>query len=284
MQSFEENPFQYIEIAGNRIRYLCQGEGEPVVLVHGSCHSLYTWRNNLAELAKHFKVYALDLPGFGFSDKPPIDYTPMMFADTLSLFIDRLRLGAVHLIGSSIGGSICGLVTLDYPERVRTLTMIDPRVYPPAPKSPINRMIALPILGRVLLKTFNNRTATALTLREYYYDKTQVDNSLIDHYYEPLTTRGSNWSVHSLMRNCDYSEILGARTHLINRPTLIIWGEHDHLFPLSDGQQLHAEIPNSRLTVIPKAGHLPHEEQAEVVNDLLVKFLKGHLEQDERVA
>jgi len=274
--------FRYIEIAGNRIRYICQGKGEPVLMIHGACSSLHTWQKNFSALAQYYQVFALDLPGFGFSDKPRVNYTPLFFADTVNLFIDRLRLKKVHLIGSSIGASISALVTLDYPEKVESLILIDPRVYPKKPKNTISRIIATPFIGSILLKTLRNQASVRLSLNDYYFDKTLITPALIEEYLAPLKSKGGTQSVYSTFRNLDYRHIFAARAGQIQQPTLVIWGEHDQLFPVSHGEKLVADIPQAKLIVIPQAGHLPHEERPELVNNHMLSFM-AHKSSSNRV-
>ena len=100
-------PRKFLELDGHPTHYVEEGEGEPVILIHGYAADSYSWSKNIGALAKHFKVYALDLWGFGYSTRKPLDYGYFLYAEQLRLFMDALKIEKASLIGQSVGGGIC---------------------------------------------------------------------------------------------------------------------------------------------------------------------------------
>ncbi len=95
---------KFIELDGNTTHYIEKGEGDPVILIHGFFYDSYMWNNNIDVLAEKFKVYAIDLWGFGYSTREPMDYGYPLYARQLDLFMDALNLPHASLIGQSMGG------------------------------------------------------------------------------------------------------------------------------------------------------------------------------------
>ena len=116
---------RYVTVAGVRTHYIVAGDGEPLLLFHGLGASVATWRDNIGPLSKVFRVYGIDLPGHGNSDKPDMNYS----ADTLAQFalrlIDTLGLDRPSIIGNSVGGALGLMLALGHPERVSGLVLVD---------------------------------------------------------------------------------------------------------------------------------------------------------------
>ena len=120
------------EIDGMQIRLEHEGSGPAIILIHGYTSNLYTWRFNTRELAaKGLSVWALDLPGFGYSDKPKdFGYTLADYADFMAKFMDAEAIPKATLVGNSMGGSIAMMTCLMHPDRVERLVLIDSAGYP----------------------------------------------------------------------------------------------------------------------------------------------------------
>jgi pimeloyl-ACP methyl ester carboxylesterase len=121
MQSAGE---KYIAVKGINIRYVVKGAGSPLLLIHGFGEFLEVWWYNIDSLSKHYLVYAMDLPGHGLSDKPPIDYKLFFIAEFVADFMRTLRIERASLVGHSMGGLLGLSVAINFPEKVDKLHMV----------------------------------------------------------------------------------------------------------------------------------------------------------------
>ncbi|MEE8372329.1 MAG: alpha/beta fold hydrolase, partial [Dehalococcoidia bacterium] len=141
---------KFIDLGGNSTHYVEKGEGEPVILVHGFFYDSYMWNKNIDALAKRFKVYALDLWGFGYSSRDPMDYSYPLYADQLLGFMDALNIQKASLVGQSMGGGTCILFAVRHRDRVNKMILVDPAGMP-NPLPLLGKMANLPKVGEFLL-------------------------------------------------------------------------------------------------------------------------------------
>ena len=116
---------RYVTVAGVKTHYIVAGDGDPLLLFHGLGASVVTWRDNIGPLSKAFRVYAIDFPGHGDSDKPDIDYSADTFTRFALHLIDTLELDHPAIIGNSVGGALGLMIALGHPERVSGLVLVD---------------------------------------------------------------------------------------------------------------------------------------------------------------
>jgi len=141
---------KFIVINSHKINYIDKGHGIPLVFIHGYGASIFSWRKNLPVLAKHYRVCALDLLGFGSSDKPLYeDYSINSFVKLIIQFMDSLKIKKAILVGHSLGGGIAILTTLKYPARVKGLILIDAEAYAISPPLML-RVAQLPIFTSLI--------------------------------------------------------------------------------------------------------------------------------------
>lgn len=265
------------------VYYEVQGDGEPVLLIHGIPTSSFIWRKQVEALSTRFRVYAPDLPGWGRSDKPgDFDYTISAYAEFVNAFLDQLSVRQVILGVHDLGGAI-GLEFLGrYPDKVSRLIILDTFAYLPlAKKLPwsflYGLLYRLPVVGgalnRAIWSVAANWTDSFVTLA--FYDKNLVSRELVAKYRElNRDTRLTDLRV--LLAN-GIDGITGAverNSFTVRVPTLIIWAENDVLFPPSAAHRLHQNIPASLVRTIPKCGHFLQEEKPDVVNRHILEFLR----------
>ena len=277
--SFERLPLKSVMVDGQRISYLDQGQGPPVLLIHGFGGSMWQWEHQQSALATRFRVITPDLPGSGLSDKPDIAYTPDEMLHFLTEFLDALRIPQASLVGNSMGAGLAIGMALDQPDRVSKLVLISglpPRVMDHLANPSIKR--ALTAGTPSWLVSFGNFLFGGLMvdriLKEIVYDHTLLTPAVLERsnrnrqrpgLIKPLMTVGDNLPA--------WEERYAPRIGTITQPTMILWGEEDRVFPIKAGKLLHELIPKSAFTAIPRAGHIPQWEQPEPVNAYLRSFL-----------
>jgi pimeloyl-ACP methyl ester carboxylesterase len=268
-----------VDLPGGSVVVVRRGTGPPALLLHGIPLSLVAWRHNVGHLARTATVLAVDMRGFGRSDKPPdADYSVPAQARVLEKLLDRLQLPAVSVVGSSYGCAVALTLAHTAPERVVKLVLINPVCYPQGRHS-ATRLARIGIvagLARPALRTSAlGRRMMAGPLRRSYARPGLATPELIDTYHELLTHQSGERSYLAALRQLDEAEV-ARRVPDLEHESLIIWGTRDRVLPATDAYRLSAALRGSRLELLPDAGHFPHEETPEQVNSLIAAFLAGH--------
>jgi pimeloyl-ACP methyl ester carboxylesterase len=268
-----------VDLPGGSVVLVRRGSGPPVLLLHGIPLSLVAWRHNIGPLAHTATVLAVDLRGFGRSDKPPdADYSVPAQARMLAELLDRLALPAVSVVGSSYGCAVALTLAHLAPERVVKLVLINPVCYPQGRHSAtrLARIGLVAALARPALRTSAlGRRMMAGPLRRSYARPGLATPELVDTYHELLTRQSGERAYLAALRQLDEAEV-ARRVPEVEHEALIIWGARDRVLPATDAHRLTAELRGSRLEVLPDAGHFPHEETPEQVNSLIAAFLAGN--------
>lgn len=271
---------QTVHVSGNTIFYVVKGAGEPLILIHGYGAGSWLWEKQFDLLSQRYRVYALDLLGHGYSDRPRIAYTPDAYIHFLRDFMDAVGLEKATLIGNSMGGGLAWSVAGLFPERVDKLILID--CIPPdvLGQGRNDSFRALADLERhpfflYLVYANRNRDSQKWILQECVVDKTLITPEVVDRQYEFSRIKGTTWSLYSTFRNAKDAVKLKDILPRIKQPTLLIWGEKDLLFPPSVGELLRQAIAGSILHVIERSGHIPMWETPEKVNPLILAFLSA---------
>ncbi len=256
-----------------------RGEGPPVLLIHGFGTNTFTWRHVAPDLARDHKVIAVDLKGFGQSDKPFDErYSAQDQADLLSqLIIDR-DLKNLTLVGHSYGGGVALLLALEADTRLKgriaRLVLLDTIAYPQ--QIPVFfKLLDTPVVSQVGVRMAPTDFQIKMALRIAYFDKSKIGKDEIEAYAAPMkTAAGKHAIIHSARQilPADADEI-AARYADIALPTLILWCDHDRIVPLDIGLKLRREMPNSSLRIIAECGHMPQEEQPEATMLQIRDFL-----------
>jgi pimeloyl-ACP methyl ester carboxylesterase len=271
-------PGRFLTLGGQRVFTHRQGRGTPVLLVHGFLLSHYVWRRVIPRLAEEHDVIAIDLPGFGESDRPRPDdfrYDPLGYMETVVGVLDALELERAAIVGHSLGAAIALVTAARRPERVTRLGLVNPLVYPfklPAEALPL----MVPGLGPTLFRTLYTRGLVGRYMRNHvYHDPALVTDEWIDYVWERLNRPLGFEAAHAVMRSCTDPRIVAESLRLVRAPSLIAWGEGDKLFASEHGQRLAGELAGSELHIIAECGHAPAEEQPEALLALLLPFLAG---------
>jgi pimeloyl-ACP methyl ester carboxylesterase len=250
-------PGRFVETSAGRVFVHRTGRGAPLVLVHGFMASHYIFRSVLQELAGEHDVIALDLPGFGESDRPAPDryaYDAPAFARTIVEVLDRVGVERASLLGHSMGGGAVLAVAARTPERVERLVAVCPTVYPLPPQP--NQALLMSRIGPFLWKRVMSRGQMARQWRARHVRHPEsVSDELVDHVWTRLNRAGGREASYAAAQALTKLSNGAADPGRVRAPTLLVWPEEDRVVPLSHGKRLVRAVPGARLAVIPAAGH-----------------------------
>jgi pimeloyl-ACP methyl ester carboxylesterase len=247
---------------GRNIRYYDVGSGPPLVLIHGIGGDADEWVFCFKSLGASHRVIALDLLGFGRSDKPAIEYCIAVFVEVLEHFLSALKIPRASLVGSSLGGWIAAAFALQFPDRVDKLVLVDAAGVWDGPTN-------LPIDLHV--STFAHMRHV---MERVLHDKSLATDELVELSYRQHLERGDGYTIDRVLKNLrDGHERLDDTIGQLSMPVLLIWGEQDEMIPLGNGRLMQRLIPGSRLDVIPQCGHLPAFEKPIEFTNCVLNFL-----------
>jgi pimeloyl-ACP methyl ester carboxylesterase len=259
------------------------GQGPPLILLHGFGASTYTWRHVHAELARTHQAIALDMKGFGRSDKPLDEaYSALDQARLVKDFIVRRKLRRVTLVGHSYGGAVALALALELermrPRRLDRLVLIDAAAYSQG-LPPALHVLRTPYLGPLSAAVIPPTVQSTAALALAYADPSRIKAEDIEAYARPMSEPGNR---HALVKTAEqiipeHVNILTHQYRTLTRPALLIWCRNDKIVPLSNGEKLARELPKARLEVIETCGHVPHEEEPARTLELMRGFLAGRM-------
>ena len=264
-----------------KLYYEETGQGSPLLLIHGFGASTFTWRHIAPELALTHRVIAVDLKGFGQSDKPfDSRYSVFDQAELLAELIEEKNLRNLTLVGHSFGGGIALMLALESDQRlegrITKLVLLDSIAYPQ--QIPVFfRLLDVPLVSQIGVRMVPPSVQTRVALRIAYFDDSKIDPEEVEIYAAPLkTAAGKHAIIHSARQILPEGiEELSERYKTIELPTLILWCDHDRIVPLEVGLKLRRTLPNSTLRLIEGCGHMPQEEQPTSTLELLKGFIGG---------
>jgi len=252
--------------------------GPPVVLIHGLGASAEIWLRNIDTLAERHRIYVPDLIGFGRTDKPPAPYSTEHFTQFINDFLNVMKIERCSLVGHSLGGGIALQYILRFPGRVEKLVLVDSAgLGQDAPF--FLRMVSLPRIGELL--TYPSRLGVYFFFRQAVRSSSDVTKDFIDHYYKLYSLPGAQTTFLKIIRSMttieggrkELLEPVLTNLHRITHPTFVVWGKNDRILPVKHAYVANNKIPNSRLHIFDRCGHMPHFEYSSEFNKLLVEFL-----------
>jgi pimeloyl-ACP methyl ester carboxylesterase len=263
-----------ININGIKICYREHGDGFPLLLVHGMGSSL-VFDKVIEPLSEFAKVIVIDLPGFGKSDKPELEYTIGYYVGILESFTKELNLKKFNIAGLSLGGWIVSEYVLKNPERVNKLVLISS-----AGLKPVSSYIRFPVINvivKLILKyiVFTRKFFLEKFLKGSYFDPNLMTPEIYSRFKEFIDSPGAKESYLLALKNV-FKIDPGFKNRLteINVQTLIIWGKNDPTFPIIYAEEFNRLILNSRLELIGGCGHTVTLEKPREFCEILSGFIK----------
>jgi pimeloyl-ACP methyl ester carboxylesterase len=261
------------------LNFVTEGSGPPVLLLHGLGGFAESWRHNLPVLGHRLSAYALDLPGFGLSDKPPVRYRLPFFVRVVDGFIGALGFDRVALVGHSLGGAIAVAYAVAYPWRVSRLVLIGGM----APgfgyrSSWIYRLIALRGVGELVARFAWPGLYSAALARCFASPDGEEVEFLVRTSYEARANPEGRAAYLSTLREVGNDFAVDGefyRKHLesLNLPALLIHGRQDPVVAPAHAERVAARLRQAAIEWVEECGHFPQIERADDVNRLLLEFL-----------
>ena len=270
---------RFAEVGGVRVHYQEAGSSDapPVLLLHGFTASNFVWKETLVPLAERgFRVVAPDLVGFGFSGKPKEgDYTIGAQSQMVLGLMAALGIDRASLVGSSYGGAVAATCALDYPERVERLVLVDAVINDHARNRPLLRLAATRVIGDLVSPLMmGSRRLLRSQLRKGYAPENRhlFDDERATAHHRPLVAASTQRAALATLRRWRAARV-EEEAHRITQPTLLVWGETDPVIPLAHGRQLNRAMPDSRLRIFRRCGHMPMEERPQEFVEVVAQFL-----------
>lgn len=277
----------WMDLDGAQMRYLQAGSGPPLILLHGLLGYSFSWRFTMPTLAQHFQVFAPDLLGAGFSERPRIDHSMKATARRVLQFVENLGLTSFDLLGTSRGGAVAMCVAAEGSNRTDSALEIR-RLVLACPVNPYSSH------GKLLAPFFATRFGAAgfrWTVERFpqlfpyfhsrlYANREKIPAGSLDGYKAPLAFPGLFEHGLSIVKTwtVDLLELEQLMPKLRSIPTLLMWGGRDPAVYISSLEPLARNFRDVETVVFPEVGHLPYEECPDEFNRELLRFLKQGIE------
>ena len=261
------NGFTHYELCG-------PDNAQSVALIHGFSVPYFVFDPTFNFLVSAgFRVLRYDLFGRGFSDRPHVKYNIDLFVNQLKELLDALNIKQVNLIGLSMGGAVASAFTVNFPECVRRLILIDPVGIQSRPLSWMYKVAILPGISESILSLISTERIIQRAATDFF--DPEHAKLFQNQYRSQMQYRGFKRAILSTLRNktVDGFPEVYQRLGKLGMPVLLIWGRNDRTLPLEQSCDILSAVPRAELHIIENCGHIPHYEKPEQVNSLLVNFL-----------
>jgi len=253
------------------IHYFEAGEGEPLIMVHGIGQNAYTWRKNFEELSKSFHVYAIDLPGHGYSGKPEISYSIEEFALAIEAFLNVKKIVSAYFCAFGEGAVYVLDFAIHNAERAKGIVLVSPVI------SEGNGLMkgrnTLSVFGNMATRMKSNAQVIRNVLEDCYFDRTLVTDEVVGEYWNGIADKDFKMIARmSMMNFLDDNVVvnLGA----VKCPLLVIVGTDDKIAGGRRSLFMDLGFTRGNVLEVRNCGYLVHEEKAEKTNDAIKTFFK----------
>ena len=284
---FDEIDYKFdvhkVDVRNITVAYIDEGQGDDVLLlIHGLGTNAKSWIKNIPALSKEYRVIAVDLPGYGKSEKGNYKYSMSFYAQVLTEMLDVLGIEKATFVGHSMGGQIAMVTALTYPDMVDKLVLVDPAGFERFTEGEGDWMTAAYTIELVRDTPIRN---IDVNLKMNFYDPPEDAAFFVTDRIQIRGAKGFEDYCYAVTRNVTgmIDEPVWGKLDQIKQKTLIFFGEEDGLIP---NPYLHGgrteciakigkdEIPNNKLVMIPECGHMSQFEKFDVVNKEIIDFMK----------
>jgi len=269
---------KYIQVGDIKVHYLIAGEGEPILFIHGFPTSSYLWRDIMVDLSEKYQVIAIDLPGYGNSDKWIEDsYSFRYYNRLLTGFLDNLNIDQITLGVHDAGGPIGLYWTVNYMDRVKRLILFNTLVY--AKFSWAVKLFALATVVPGIRGWLTHPNGIKRAIHFGVFDKKNLTEEIIKNYQAPFIDKRCR---KALLKSVQRLSLKGfkeieEKLPLFKGPVQIIYGENDKILPdvAVTMKKVKEDLSQSDIISIPNCGHFLQEESPKEISDAIVKFMEN---------
>lgn len=275
---------EYITTNGVKLHYVTQGAGPLMLMLHGFPEFWYSWRHQIPEFAKYFRVVALDLRGYNDSDKPKQQsaYSMDEFVKDIEGVITGLGYDKCILVGHDWGGAIAWFFAYAHPEMVERLIILNlphPAKFAQGLYTPQQLLrswyiffFQLPLLPELLLQ-FSDFQVIERTIQGTAFNKSAFTSADLNAYKDAAAKSGAIAAMLNYYRNNFQKFIFNQKWGILDVPTLMIWGENDTALGKELTYDTTNYVNNLKIRYIPRCGHWVQQEQPEIVNQYIKEYL-----------
>jgi pimeloyl-ACP methyl ester carboxylesterase len=264
-----------VTASGVRLRVTERGQGDPVLCLHGIFLNRSCWDAATNALDSEFRVIAPDLPGFGESEKPApgrFSYDIKSFTEAVTDLYGALELGRATVVGHGLGGAVALALAARRPELVSKLILVDALCYP-TPLDLMRRAAVTPLVGGLVFKQLLGRTSFRTLFRHTLLSRqSNVSNARLDAYFDSFNAPAARGSALATLRTTATTPGVVADTRRIHKPSLVVRGRHDRVYPAGFAQRRAREIPGAGFELL-DTGHVPQEEPPDELGQIIARFL-----------
>ncbi len=266
---------KFIDVRGTNVHYRDFGSGNPIVLLHGICDSLHTWRKWKDTIVESgYRYIAIDIPGFGLTNGKEIPYNSKGYSEFLHHLFKKLDIKRPIVIGNSLGGYIAWNYALDYPKDIEKLVLLSPAGYPLSPpfivKTSNNKFL------KWIAKNFTTRMTSDIIARGVFFNRNKMEEQDLERFYDLFKLEG-NFDRYMKV----FEEIMKLKDHTPNlselkTPTLLIWGKEDSWIPFDQSKFWQRDVKNLTFFKLEDIGHTPQLETPMKSVKIVLDYLKSN--------
>lgn len=257
----------FIKIADNKIRYLEAGNSdETIVLIHGLGASAERWKDVIPYFGKKYHIIIPDLIGFGYSDKPIIDYTVNFFVKFLFDFLDSLGIKKCTMVGSSLGGQLVTEFAMQYNEILKKMILVSPSGF---------MEYSTPAFEAYMMTAFNPDERNIRKAFEMMYGLNNGVESAANEFLSRMKIPGAQEALISTLMHVSRTKIDCKKLSTLLIPTLIVWGAQDAVIPPDNAKSFFSCLTNCTYLEMPGCGHVPYVDQPGNFSRLVLEFMSS---------
>jgi pimeloyl-ACP methyl ester carboxylesterase len=256
----------FIQVDGNTIRYLESGDSKKtLVLIHGLGASAERWNKVIPLFAKDYHVIVPDLIGFGYSDKPLVDYTPDFFSEFISAFLELLNLKRPSIVGSSLGGQITAEYASANSNNIEKLILVSP--------AGMMKQSTPALDAYIMAALYPNEQSAKSAFELMEGSGKSVDNKIVQGFIERMHLPNAKLAFMSTILGLKNSDSIMDKLHSIHSPTLLIWGSADPVIPIQHAEGFVSSIAGCKFYKMNGCGHTPYVQEPDLFASIVLKFL-----------
>jgi pimeloyl-ACP methyl ester carboxylesterase len=261
-EKYTNEQSRFVEIDGHSIHYRDEGEGDVILLIHGTFASLHSFDGWTEVLKNSFRVIRLDLPGFGLTGPTPDNkYSIDRFSDFLKNFLEKVKVTKCSIAGNSLGGWLSWEFAVKYPGYISKMILIDSAGFIENNNYPLPYVIAqTPVLRNVF--NYVPKAVVRRFVRQVYYDQTKVTDDVVNRYFD-LFHREGNKEAFVRIAGVNFVQNTDNLVHL-QMPVLVMWGAKDNWLNVDQADRFVSALTNCSKIIYDNVGHVPMEEIPEI--------------------